>query len=138
MKQYSLVSPKGEYRLAYNQDGHLIKYEVLEADDAAIIYLSRNIPATEEELKQMASRWKCELIEMPMDLSFDNFWNTYNYKIGNKARAEKLWSKMSDADKTKALMAIPKYERYLKTKNNMEKAYPETYLSQKRYENTFK
>ena len=74
--------------------------------------------------------------EVPSDLSFDNFWNTYHYKVGNKPKSEKLWKAMSDASKALALTKIKKY-REAKENEGTAMLYPERYLSYKTYENEF-
>lgn len=71
------------------------------------------------------------------DLSFDHFWETYGYKIGKKSRCEKLWQQYSDQEKSKCLLSIPRYKYWLANQKGIAQAYPETYLSQKRYENEF-
>lgn len=101
-------------------------------------WLSENFPITLARLNGMVHNFKslkAELVEA--DLSFENFWNTYNYKVGSKARAEKLWNKLTDAVKLKVFSVLPSYEYFLKIKNQ-EKAYPTTFLNEERYENEFK
>jgi len=69
------------------------------------------------------------------DLSFPKFWDTYANKMGKKARAERLWKQLSLADKAKAMAYIKVYDNYLWQNKGIAKAYPETYLNQKRWEN---
>ncbi len=76
-------------------------------------------------------------IEVHADLSFTAFWNAYNYKIGNKERAKKLYELLDDHTRVMVFAAIKKYANFLVTKPNMEKAYPETWLKQRRWENSF-
>lgn len=77
------------------------------------------------------------LKQVPADITFETFWNRYNYKVGNKGRAEKLYNLLPDADKIKCLESIKGYDGYLLNKQNIEKLYPETFLSQQRYNSTF-
>jgi len=76
-------------------------------------------------------------IEVPPDLSFIAFWNAYNYKIGNKERAKKLYELLDDHARVLVFAAIKRYANFLANKPNMEKAYPETWLKQRRWENSF-
>lgn len=108
-------------------------------DEKQQAWLSENFPITLKRLNAMLSGFRSltgELIQT--DLSFDNFWDTFDYKIGNKKRAQKLWKELSDADKLKAIQTIPAYEYYLKMKPAIEKLYPETFLSQRRFETDYK
>jgi hypothetical protein len=69
-----------------------------------------------------------------LELSFEKFWNVYGFKRGNIARSRKLWDKTSDADKIIALGFINKLKAVYE-KEGKQMPYPETYLSQKRWEN---
>lgn len=69
------------------------------------------------------------------DLSFDRFWIEYDNKVGNKKRAEKLWTELSEQNKLLALKYIKRYDSLLKIQNGIAKLYPETYLNQKRWNN---
>lgn len=72
-----------------------------------------------------------------LDLSFENFWNMYGYKIGKKVMAENIWKRMSKADKIKALTAIKPYNSHLARHVRKDKAHASTYLNQRMYENDF-
>jgi hypothetical protein len=80
----------------------------------------------------------CHIEAIQDDTTFPGFWNAYNYKVGNKKRAEKLWTLLNEQEKLLALSSIRKYDRYLAQRPKMEKAYPETWLAQRRWENEFK
>lgn len=71
------------------------------------------------------------------DLSFERFWTEYAYKVGKKDRCERLWNLMNDAEKTACLASIKRYNFWLTTKT-IDKAFPSTFLAQKRWENDFK
>lgn len=76
--------------------------------------------------------------EIPADLTFSVFWKAYGYKVGNKAKAEKLWDSLTDHDKKANLKAIPKYLAWLARKQNMEQAQATTWLNQRRWEGDYK
>ena len=102
-------------------------------------WILRTVPATEAELQELELAFPfIEVERHPTDLSFNAFWDAYGYKVGKRERAMKLWASMSDADKTKCLRSIPRYNQWLASKFNMERLYPETYLHQARYHNEFK
>ncbi len=92
--------------------------------------------------KSVMERWgnsqKIRVTKIPEDLRFDVFWEKYGYKIGGKTRVIKEWQALKDAEKAACLVAIPKYDRWLKMKDGrIEKLYPQTFLSQRRWENDF-
>lgn len=70
------------------------------------------------------------------DVTFDRFWNQYAYKVGNKARAVKLWNALPEMERILALGAIAAQRRHSESRRT-DMPYPETYLSQRRWENQF-
>lgn len=90
--------------------------------------------------EEAASGYKNDAVRIslvPPDLSFDKFWNDYDYKVGKKERAARLWEALSDTDKALCLVAIRRYKNWLRMKS-IEQTYPETFLAQRRFENEFK
>jgi hypothetical protein len=76
---------------------------------------------------------KLSIVLQPQDLSFQAFWNQYANKVGNKARAEKLWNKLTDAERSQCFDALPAYDYYLRQRPTMERCYAETFLAQQRW-----
>lgn len=68
--------------------------------------------------------------------AFPAFWELYAYKVGNRARVQKKWEALPEADRINAMAAIPRYKRFAANKR-IERVYPETYLDQRRWENEF-
>lgn len=67
------------------------------------------------------------------DYSFDEFWNIYDKKSGNKIQSEKLFQKLNKSEIDKLKSHLPEY-----IKSTPEKKFrknPETYLRQKHFEN---
>ncbi|MDD2962548.1 MAG: hypothetical protein PHQ65_12005 [Bacteroidales bacterium] len=95
------------------------------------------VPVTFEEFKAWMQNKNFVVQEVPQDLSFEAFWLRYNYKVGKKERAKKLWQSMTDDEHAAALLSIKKYNAYLINHPTIERAYPETWLSQRRWENSF-
>lgn len=141
MAKFIITSPQftGEIELVYNDDGYLIKYDNRsEMDRTQIDYLLCRFPVHSALLQSLFSKSKSLVTEVSEDLSFDLFWNKYSYKIGNKKRCEKLWELLTDKEKHDCLAAIRKYDTYLSQRPKMDKAYPETFLNQKRWENDYR
>lgn len=141
MKQYIVKGQQGnEFALIYNKEGVLCEFRAgAGIGTAALQWMLHHLPKGIGELKALHQQSKgMEVTEIPMDLTFERFWTEYDHKIGSKGRAQKLWEKMSDSERVDALMAIPLYNRYLKVKSGIEKAYAETWLHNRRWENVYK
>lgn len=115
----------------YNEDGFLINSElnIVNLTTDAIEFLTRNYPIRIRLLLKYKEIKNVVVTEVMPDLSFDAFWNKYNYKIGKKARAEKLWNALDSLNKSAAMRQIAKYESWLIQHPNTDKQYPETFLS---------
>jgi hypothetical protein len=113
-----------------NAKGGFVIASIQEAP-VKINYIPGKIPA--EFMGMLAA--KCEIKDITnLDLSFIKFWNAYGYKRGNIERARKLWDKLTAHEKILALGFINKLKAvYDRERKDMP--YPETYLSQKRWEN---
>lgn len=71
-----------------------------------------------------------------LDLSFAYFWNTYAYKVGNKATVEKKWNALKPEDRLLALRGITLQRRHSES-HRTDMPYPQTYIDQRRWENEF-
>jgi len=141
MKTYLLTSPHftGEIELRFNENGHLIKYDNrAELTEKQFAYMLFRIPVNIDSLSVLTDGNQSKLTEVKIELTFDMFWDKYDYKMGKKARVMKLWEALTETDKQAAMKGIVKYDMYLAGHTKMEKAYPETYLSQRRWENDFR
>lgn len=120
-------------------DGMLTAYEFQgEMSRKQYTWLVNYFPFTLEMIEWMRRQKGFIVSQVVKDLSFKAFWDTYNYKVGNKQRSERLWNKLQEMERIIAMNSIRRYDSYLKMHPNIEKLYPETYLNQKRYENEFK
>lgn len=102
-------------------------------------WILKTIPPFEGDLPTLELALPFIRVEaVPADLTFNAFWEAYGYKVGKRERAIKIWATLNDIDKARCIRSIPKYNQWLSNKFNMERLYPETYLSQRRWENEFK
>lgn len=76
--------------------------------------------------------------EVEQDLSFENFWNTYGYKVGNIPRTRKLWNALSDDEKIACFVGIRQYKYWLSLNSNTDHMFASTFLQQRRWENEYK
>jgi len=126
--------------LEYNKTGLLVAFRLdCHIADEGLKWLHKSMPFAEANLMS----WKTSIRNIVIseaieDTSFNGFWERYKYKVGNKKRAEKLWNLLTEKERLSALASIAKYDRFLATRQRMEKAYPETYLAQRRWENEYK
>lgn len=98
-------------------------------------YLLRKFPTSLSRLEYYRTMQNVVITEVPEDLSFERFWNTYGNKVGKKKTAQRLWEVLSDAEKHKAMKHIQPYKQWLAQRTGIEMKYPETYLSQEPWNN---
>jgi hypothetical protein len=64
-----------------------------------------------------------------INIPFDDFWNAYDKKVGNKEKLRRRWATLSDSDRQAAMDYIP---LYLHTQPDKKfRKNPETFLSNK-------
>lgn len=134
--RYIITSQKfsGEIEIRFNTEGVLNGFDVRAIlPPSMLTFFVKNLPYTEDNISIYKSE-TATIKMIPDDLTFENFWKRYNYKVGHKKKAEAIWNKMSDAEKMKSLSWIPAYDQQVAFLR-VAKLYPETYLSQKRYLN---
>ncbi|MEO0337607.1 MAG: hypothetical protein AAF242_00190 [Bacteroidota bacterium] len=141
MQEY-IITIKDKIKILAGYDRNLlVKAEILNILNVEKTeqqeWLWRFIPRNLTKLSTYKNNPDISYKSVELDLSFQRFWNDYQNKKGNKARAEKLWLGLSKEDRIKALDGIKKYNYFLATQTAMNKAFPETYLSQRRYENEY-
>lgn len=129
----------GELVFEYDLNGVLKGFKnEAELSQEQIKYLCKSFPCTIDDLNLLSEKSQTMKVEEKnMDLSFENFWNNFDYKVGSKEKCRKLWEGLSKPKKIKCLTSIPAYNYFLKVKQ-IAKVYPERYISQNRYENDYK
>lgn len=129
-------SPQVTLEFAENGKLKAVTFSDNELDLEQMEWIWVRLPMTEMGLSGLG--FVALIEQVPTDLSFNAFWEEYDYKVGNRGRAMKLWTVLNDAERMKALSGISKYKQWLAQRPQTERLYPETYLSQKRYNNQFK
>lgn len=128
---------EGKVILEYNDHGYIVEYKLEGSftEDQYKFFFDR-FPFTShrlEEWKKLGSG-RISVNEIEPDLSFQRFWDEYDNKIGARARVQKKWELLPDSDKISALKYIAIYDMVLLKNQGTSKAYPETYLNQRRWE----
>lgn len=126
----------------YDLNGLLLQFKMLEGElnlrQEAWLF-SGKFPYREVKMQNLKTEKYFEVQENEPDLSFDTFWDAYNYKLGKKVQVENTWKRLSIADKKAALAGIRSYDNYLARNNGrVAKAYPSSYLTQRYWENDYK
>ncbi|MCO5253609.1 MAG: hypothetical protein M9892_04490 [Bacteroidetes bacterium] len=140
MKTYSLSHRSvAQFKaiFTYREDGLLVS-AVYPSDAPADILMGfiRCSKYKEQELLQMNDQQGLKVQIQNADLSFDNFWQLYAYKVGAKKKSEELWKKLSEDDRADAIKGIRKYDNYLR-RTGIAKVYPERYIKYRRWEDEY-
>ncbi len=140
---YTLKAKKTKVVLEFEYDligvlkSFKIKDGVLEDKQVMWLFDYRIFPYLETAMKSWKGRHKKEfdfIVGKP-DLSFETFWNLYNYKMG-KIEARKQWNKLSERDKIQAIVSIKAYNGFLARKGH-DRLFPERYLKKRAFENQY-
>jgi len=140
MKQYILTfkNQNATVILTYNETGWLQKFEIEPGTFAKEHYdfLFSHFPAHTDILQQwIKSKFKnVRISSLERDLSFKTFYDAYNYKVSKRKTAERIWEKMNDVERAKAIDYIKSYEIHL-IKTSINKKCPETYLNSEMWNN---
>lgn len=70
------------------------------------------------------------------NIPFDDFWNLYNKKVGDKKKCEKKWKALKDDQREIIMQTLPKWLKQFSDKQFQP--YPETYLNQERWNDEIK
>lgn len=79
-----------------------------------------------------ATKNKLKIKEITRQITFEMFWDAYNYKTSGKEEAKRAWAKLSKINQVMAFDYIKQYEAQLKL-NPVSKLYGSTYLNAKRW-----
>ena len=111
--------------------------EAIKMTEDQVTWIWNFVPRTITDLAQYHKHPKVKFKFVPADLSFPMFWDMYDYKVGKKARAEKLWKALNNTDRAKALGAVAAYDFFL-ANTQTKKMYAEGWLAQRRFDNEYK
>jgi len=98
-------------------------------------FVMGNIPIVIDGIKRF-DKSKFTIEEVPMDLSWEYFWDAYGHKVGKKKMAESAWTKLDDATRIKVLISLPRYDAHLKA-TGIQKAHATTFINQEYYDNEY-
>jgi hypothetical protein len=122
--------------LTYNEIGELEKIEFENCNPTQVNWLMDRVPVLEALLEHKCQQNNLNLATAEVDLSFENFWNTYAYKVGKRERTRRLWESLTKIEKAAVFVSIPKYHRFVKIMDQ-QMAYAETWLNNRMWENEY-
>lgn len=131
---YTCISKTGgQLFFKFDLNGYLIefKYSGRELTETAAEYVHKMIPKNKDQVNWFKKSKSWEVIASEPDLSFDNFWNTYDNK-SKKQDCIKLWKSLSKDHKFNAIAFIKRFKSWTKMKN-YGFPLPDTYLRKKRW-----
>jgi hypothetical protein len=138
--KYSLTHSKhsGSVAIVYfGLDKKLVKLEFnIEASERFKIGVGKFLPVNSELLPKLKEKGLSITDISQLDLSFQNFWDSYKNKVGKKARVQNKFEQLSKEDKVLAFAGIRKIRRYY-TEKNIQLPYPESYINGRLWENEF-
>ncbi|SJN38372.1 hypothetical protein FM120_11195 [Sphingobacterium faecium PCAi_F2.5] len=140
MRKYVLTSQmfEGSVTFGFNDEGWLTFYNNEANFDnkqhAWLLDLEKNVlPREINGIQGLALKIKGKLQEVPPDLTFDAFWNSYTNKK-NRKRSEGLWNKMNESQRLKCILSVQPYLNYLNRIKWRNQADPDTYLRNEGYD----
>lgn len=127
--------------IAYDGAGELVRVELRDyppvMNEKQRNWLWGVIPKHATALDELGKIKSITITPIDSDLSFDAFWDAYDYKQGNKKRAKKHWDKMNNATRAIAMQKVKEYNFYIQHQS-FGKVFAERWLGQERYENDFR
>lgn len=130
---------KNKILVEFTTEGLLCKMEISSEDatEKFVRWFLGRLPWHEKAMSAINYQNLLKIEPVADNLSFDGFWDAYNYKVGKKPRVQKLWDAMSDPDRAKAIAGVKRYDGYLSAQKGIAKAYAETYLRNRYWENEY-
>ncbi len=132
-----------EIEITYNANGRLLKWDAttmqtLKAEQ--LQWLKNAVPMElSDPLAQFTeliekTKGKIAITQSEFDVSFDTFWEAFSNKL-HKQDAQRLFEKLSYADKVKCINSCAAYLKYCKRKGEWyNQQLPDTYISKRNFD----
>lgn len=124
--EYTLRSPKweGDIRLKYHDNGFLAEATLPERMDlAAARHMAGMFPIHVSILRWFRENTMVKITAIEPELTFEDFWATYNQKRGSKIKAQQYWDgekrtlnkrPITVSDRQDIMRMVKRYERRFK------------------------
>lgn len=86
---------------------------------------------SQKQCKSKDTIYKQETINLEQ-ITFDQFWELYGKKVGDKKKCNSKWDKLPDFDRQKIIDTLPAFKSKITDKKFQP--FPETYLNQRRWD----
>lgn len=124
--------------VGYNEWGVLAFLDAEHLDEPQSVWFTQNIPVRESYIDQYKKDFPYIRINKAIiDTSFEAAYNAYNYKVGKKEKARKIWDGLPEVERQAFFKMLNDYNMYL-AKSKTAKAYFETFLNNCYWKNDFK
>lgn len=126
------------WEFKYHLNGVLYSFKaldgVLSTKQIDWLFVKANFPYKEDQIKHWQKKLKAnfEITVGEPDLSFESFWNLYDYKV-KKFEAEKAFKKLKEPDIIKCFLTVPGYNKYLQSKG-VAKAHLSSFINKRYFE----
>jgi hypothetical protein len=146
VKKYSLTAKErlknGSVEIGYNETGDCIYFDCkAEVSNELLDWLKKAFVLVNQKdvhksliVFQKADK-SADFTEILQDVSFEVFWEKYDYKVGKKSTVENKWNAMGDGERSKALAHIAKYNYFLAENPHIQRKYPQSFLAAKEWDN---
>lgn len=140
MRKFILTHEKfeGEIELTYDGDGTVTQY--ISRSDVTVQqveFMLRNLPVKADSLKVWAEGHAFAVVEIKGEPTFEEFWKLWPEVRANKARALAIWKRLSVKDRQRVIDVMPAYTRYVQRNLTKFKKYPDSWLSERCFENDY-
>ena len=89
--------------------------------------INKNLTSVKQTGNNEKKEKEIKVKETILNVSFDGFWDLYNYKVGDKNKLLKRWVSLTDNDRELAMAHIPLYIK--STPDKQYRKHPMTYLN---------
>lgn len=133
-----------EFLFKYDLNGNLKVFEIVEGelDERQRAWLfSNRFPVVENTMrtfwmKSPDYKKHFDVSVSPADLSFEAFWNLYDYKV-DKIQTIKYFKRLSEPHLIKLFLSIPEYKKFC-VRKKIAMRYPSTYITQQSFLDDYK
>jgi hypothetical protein len=128
---------EGDIEFGFDDRGFISSMHIrAELIEKTLYWITTHYPLTTADLIAYEAKMFA-IQEIPVDLSFDAFWKVWPEVKGNRARAEKVWGRMTESDRALALRVMPAYMRYIAKNTFKNPKWPDRWLSEQCYKNDY-
>lgn len=138
--KYILTHPKaeGSFEVGYDFDGVICYFSsAMTLTKESADWMVRKLPTLESDIKAFAKRSDFTADKIKADMSFEAWWDIWCEGKIDRARALKVWDRMTLPQKVRAFKVMPAYKRWCARNPYKNSKSPAAWLSERKYENDY-